>query len=517
MQETLSPEIAEQTPDPDYQEIGKRTARSGVWVLSARMVSRLFDLGTMIVLAHLLHPRDFGLVAIAMSLIYIVEAALELPISNALVRLDTLTESHFDTAFTLGLVRAFAVGAMVCAVSWPFAHYYKEAELIPLICSLSLAPASRGFVSPRMAVYAKKLDFSRDFKMELIGKVCAFALSITLAITTRSYWAIAAGTIMSPLGSTIASYFLAPYRPRLSFSQLPSFTGFLGWITAAQVIGAVNWQSDRLLLGKLTSHASLGLFSAANDTATIPLTALLGPVIRPLLSAFSAVRNDKVRAARSYKVSSSAIMTVALPILIGQALVAEAAVRIMFGERWAPAAPLLRFLSLSLIPSVYAAAMPPLVMAFDKTEIFFKRNLLEISVKLPLLVYGALHYGFAGVIGARAVSETCTAIFAMFVARRLTGVSFVAQLLAPWRSFVSSAAMALVVYAMLTGLHQQSSMVLFTLHTVAIILIGSLTYCGTLFLLWRMADRPTGIEAMVMNRAAGLLRANRYLRLTESS
>ncbi len=261
-------------------------------MVGARLVSRVIDLATMLVLAHILLPKDFGLVAIAMSVIYIIEAALELPVSQALVRLRVIEPAHYDTAFTLSLLRGLALGFIVCAVSWPFAKFYADSRLFPLVCLLSIAPAARGLVSPRLADFSKNLDFSPDFTMEIFAKVTAFLIAITLGLTTRSYWAIAAGTVVAPVAGTATSYVLAPYRPRLNLSALPAFSGFLGWITAAQVVSAFNWQTDRLMLGKLMSKADLGLFTAANDFATVPVMALLGPILRPLLSAFSLVKEE---------------------------------------------------------------------------------------------------------------------------------------------------------------------------------------------------------------------------------
>jgi O-antigen/teichoic acid export membrane protein len=85
--------------------LGRRTAVGGTWMVGARLVSRVIDLATMLVLAHILLPKDFGLVAIAMTVIYIIEAALELPVSQALVRLQVIEPAHYDTAFSQLAVR----------------------------------------------------------------------------------------------------------------------------------------------------------------------------------------------------------------------------------------------------------------------------------------------------------------------------------------------------------------------------------------------------------------------------
>jgi O-antigen/teichoic acid export membrane protein len=486
-------------------EVSHKTAISGTWTVGARLVSRVIDLGTMLVLAHLLTPKDFGLVAIAMTIIYIMEAAFELPVSQALVRLDKTEPSHYDTAFTLSLLRGLALSLIVCLSSWPFARFYADSRLLPLVCALSLAPAARGLVSPRLADFSRNLDFSPDFTMEFFGKLAAFATAILLAITVRSYWAIAAGTIVAPITATCISYVLAPYRPHISLSKLPAFSGFLGWITAAQVVGAFNWQTDRLLLGKLMSKSSLGLFTTANDTSSIPVLALFSPILRPLLSAFSLLKKDPKRLGKSYQNSAIAMVTLGLPILVAESLLAYPAVRLMLGEKWMGAAPLLRLLALSLIPSLFAMPLAPLVMTFGRTHIFLQRNLFEVCIKLPLVVLGARKYGFMGVVIARCISESATVFFCMIAARKLVGLSVLEQLRGPWRSIVSAIAMALVVWLSAPKLTKVTGTGSLALHSLVALTLGIATYCGVLWASWVATGRPSGIESILAARLPGLL------------
>jgi O-antigen/teichoic acid export membrane protein len=497
--------------------IARQTAVGGTWMVGARLISRVIDLGTMLVLAHLLRPKDFGLVAIAMTLIYVVEAALELPVSQALVRLSNVEPEHYDTAFTLSLGRGLALGAIVCMISWPFAHFYGDSKLLFLVWMLSLAPAARGLVSPRLADFSRNIDFSPDFMMELGGKVAAFSVAVVIALTTRSYWAIAAATIISPVASTTISYIIAPYRPRLSLAAVSSFSGFLGWMTAAQVVGAFNWQTDRLLLGKLTSKAELGLFSAANDASNIPVMALLGPILRPLLSAFSLLKEDAERIAESYQRSATAMVTAGLPILVAEALLAHPTVRLLLGQQWVGSARLLSWLAMSTVPTLFALPMGPLVMSFGKTQVFLKRNLVEVCIKLPLVIVGAIKYGFMGVIFARCVSEAVTILFCMTVVRRMIGLSIRRQLLGPWRSIVSAAAMALVLKATVPYLATTVALSSLAAGLLLIAALGATVYLGLLWFLWNVSGSPAGLEAMVASALTDWMRRSRRLAISEAS
>jgi PST family polysaccharide transporter len=475
-------------------------------MVGARLVTRLFDLATMLVLARLLQPTDFGLVAIAITLVSVVEAILELPLNQALMRLQVITRAHYDTAFTFSVMRGAALAAIVLVGAIPFAQFYHNPRLVPLICVLAISPIARGLTSPRLAEFQKEMSFWRDFAIELAGKSVGFAVGVSLALATRSYWAIAAGTVTYPVAMALVSYALAPHRPRLTLSEARVFSGFVGWMSAAQVISAVNWQFERLLLGKLQTTSQLGLFTTASDMANIPLAAFFGPILRPLLAAFAQVHGDAVRVARSYQTASAAVVTMGVPLLVGECLLADPAVRLVLGPQWHGAVPLLQWLALSLIPGLLGLPATPLFMSFGDTKLVLRRNLIEFCFKLPLCLAGGITFGFFGVIAARFISETVAACYCMRIVGRLTGLSAWVQMYVLWRAAASTLVMCVPVLWCVRHMPADGA----PLPTAAMLLLtamlGGATYCGTLFTLWHVSGRPAGLEAVA---AGALSRARR--------
>jgi len=485
--------------------IARKAALGGMLMVAARLITRLIDLVTMLVLARILMPTDFGLVAIAASVVAVVEAALELPVNQALLRLPVITTPQYDTAFTISLLRGLLLSVILIAGSWPFANFYADDRLIPLICVLSFAPLARGLTSPRLAEYQKNMSFWRDFAVELSGKLVGFAAGVATALATDSYWAIAVGTVVYTLAMAAGSYRLAPYRPRLSLSELPVFSGFVGWMSAAQVISALNWQFERLLLGKLKTTSQLGLFTTASDIANIPFLALFGPLLRPMLAAFSLLREEPERLARSYQTAACAGVAIGVPLLVGESLIAEATVRLILGEKWLGAVPLVQWLALSLIPALFALPAGPLFMSFGKTKIFVWRNTVELCVKLPAALAGALMFGFAGIIAARFLAELCADIFCIIVVRQLLGLSVREQVMGPWRSIVATAVMVVPVMACLQYLGSGTNTTQAATTVLVAAAVGIGTYSLAMWGLWRVSGRPHGIESMVIGAVSGIL------------
>ncbi len=484
--------------------ISGRATSAALWLVASRLGTRVVDFALLLILARMLTPADFGIVAVAMTLIQITEAVFELPVGQVLVRAEHITRPMLNTAFTLGAIRGAALAGVLTTLSWPFAGFYGDQRLAPLICFLSLAPALRGLVSPKMAVFAQSMDFRRDVAIEMGGKACAIAVSGVCAVITHSYWAIALGTVTTPAAMAILSYILAPFSPRLSLAERKNFLGYLGWTTAAQAVAAINWKMDGLVLGRFVSHAQLGTFSLASDLSYLPEQAVVKPVVRPLLSAFSLIRNDASRLAQAYLKSANMILTVGLPIMIGLSVLAEPAVRLALGPKWQAAPPYLQWLALTVIPPLFTTPLASLAMALGRPRTFLQQNLAEFAVKVPATLVGVALFGVYGAIGARAVSTLVVCVVTAWMVRQMAGVPMLQQLLSPWRSVLAGLALAATLLVLRP--------VLAPLQGVA--LAFGLTGCGATGLtvyglillgLWTAAGRPAGIESTVVSTALRLL------------
>jgi PST family polysaccharide transporter len=497
MPEPLKPAATTRLPVASPQ-LGRKTALGGILLVATRFISRLFDLTTMLVLARLLEPSDFGLVAIAGSVVAIADATLDLPINQALIRLTEITDAQYDTAFTLSLLRGLLLTALLVAIALPLSRVYHDPRLVLLIGVLSLAPALRSLVSPRLAEYQKQMTFWRDGAIEFSGKLLGFATAVGLGVTTHSYWSLAAGTVVFPATMAVASYIFAPHRPRFALSEARLFAGFLGWISASQVINALNWQCERLLLGTLKSATQLGLFSTASDLTSIPFLMMFGPTSRPLLAAFTHLRDDPARLARSYQSAANAVVAVGLPIMVGISLLADPIVRFILGKKWLGGVVLVHWLSISLIPAVFAVPAYSLIMAFGETSVFLRQGLLGFGIKFPIAAIGVWKFGFAGLIVARLVSELSVDIFSILTVKRLIGISVFRQTMGAWRSIVGTIVMVPLVLWCDRQFGAPGNVTHSFLRLMADGFAGAAIYISTHFALWSLSGFPPGIETLAI-------------------
>jgi len=479
--------------------VSHRTATASIWTISGKFLARLLDFVSLLVLARLLSPADFGIVAIATSVLVIVEAILDLPLTQALVRIPSPSERMFATAFTLSLMRGTAISLLMIVVAWPMALFYNDPRLFPLVAVISIAPAMRSVISPRMVLFMQRFDFRREFALDLLAKGATLIFSVGVVLATDSYWGLAIGAVAGPTTSTIVSYFFAPMRPRLSLSEWKHFQDMVGWNTVSQVLNSLNWQMDRLMLPRFTSLSTYGAFSVADNLAGIPYQTFVGPLMRPLMAAFSNV-SDRGQQITAYLKATNAIMVVAAPVLLVIILLAEPIVRIVVGEKWIVAAPILQWLCIVSLIGLPTTIMPSLVMVLDKTRYVALRMFAEFAVRAPVTVVGVVMFGLEGALAARVIAAVVAYLVCLVIMQRLIGVSIGAQLYAFVRPLVACVPMVgflLLVQPVLVAIPLGLELVV----VVGFCSIGALALFWVFsLLLWQAVGKPDGLEAIIVRK-----------------
>ncbi|MEL6483096.1 MAG: oligosaccharide flippase family protein, partial [Pseudomonadota bacterium] len=186
--------------------LSRRTARAASWTLGARLAARLLDILVLLVLARVLGPEDFGLVALAIGVVQLTEAILDMPVADLIARERAVSRRLLDTCFTIGLLRGLLLGGLLAAAALPLAGFYDEPALGPLILAIALAPVFRGLLNPRLALLARRLDYRLEVSIEVASKAVACAAALACGLATGSYWALALVTILAPMLAAVASY-----------------------------------------------------------------------------------------------------------------------------------------------------------------------------------------------------------------------------------------------------------------------------------------------------------------------
>ncbi len=458
-----------------------KTIKGAGWLVFSRFVGRIIDFFTLLVLARILTPADFGLAALATSLVVVVDTMLEVPVTQALVRLPTIDKSHLDTGFTVGLMRGAVMGTILLAAAWPYSWINHDSHLVVLVAVLSLGPISRGLTSPAMVNFARQLGFRQTFILESSGKLVAAIIAMLVVLSGGAYWAIVANFVIASFASTVVSYILAPYRPAFSLARLPDFAGFIGWFSSAQLVSALNWQFDRFLIGALADRPTLGRYAVASDVAVIPTQSLIGPALQPVMAAFSQINADRARVCHAFLKATRFAMLISAPACVGISLTADLATDLLLGAKWEHAAPLLSLLALSVAPIPYFQTLSSVSVALDQPHVIFRLNAVDLCFRVLLISIGFYLGTVTGVSIARIALSALMFCFYLNEARRLLDVAILAQLKNLWKVAAAAVAMAAVVWILRDELSGRNYP-----HVVELALVtaaGTATYAVALLLL----------------------------------
>jgi PST family polysaccharide transporter len=479
--------------------LGAQVFKASSWLVVTRIIVTLLTITSTFVLARLLTPEDFGLVALASVVSTLLQSMVQIPVGQALVAIEKPTKAHFDTAFTINVIRTLLISVLLISAAIPIATFYEEPRVTWVLIVLAIAIFSSGLSNPKFILFEKSLNFSYIFLTNTVSKVLAIVVSLLFAYYTKSYWALVVGSLITQLLNVMFTYYFLPYRPSFSLKKHDEILSFSIWVSLSKVINNITWKIDQLLIGKLFGTISLGVFKIGTELASLPTREATTPLNRALFPAFSKINNDSQRFANAYLSSASILYSLLLPVGFGLSALAEPVIYLTLGQQWAEAAVILKlFAGLFALISI-TAITKAIAMAKGKTKIIFKRDMLFFAAKIIFSSTGLYLYGFQGLLFSIIVNVSFVLIFNFHLVRYLTDISFKRQLAALSRPMISASLMAFS----LTIFNQPE------LHTLSIlelllgitlqILTGAIIYCTCHYFLWLIQGKPDGIEFKILN------------------
>ena len=480
--------------------IASRVLRSSSLSAAVQLFIKLIDLGTLICLARLLNPADFGLIAVAMSIILITEAILELPVSSVLLLHRNIDDDAVATGFTLGLLRAMLVAAIAIAAGYVLSVSVSDRRVFWLVAVLSLSPCLRGLISPRMVVFALDQNFKPQARMDLLAKVVASTVAVGSAYSTRSYWAIAAGVVLGPAIMVAYSFYVAPFRLRWTLARWHLFSSYVGWNMASQTIRAVNWQLDRVLLPRQVTLESFGKYAMASDIVAVPVKALVQPLASPLLAGFSAIDPlDHSRLGRAYLKSIDAVLSLVVPVYILLAVYSDVLVPVILGNAWRDASNIVTTLSLITIISLIPTAFGSLSMVCRRPDLIVRLAAVEFVPKVVAMLALIPIFGINGAMLAQLIAAVIASGYSLFLARFLVQLDLKIQLQTIFWPLAAAAAMLLIM-----AIVQPVAVQLLPFTSVGQMLCGALlgvfSYLAAIVWMWLLRGRPDGLITSVLQR-----------------
>lgn len=487
------------------ESISSRVQKGAAWMVLFKLADRGLGLLSTAILARLLAPEDFGLVAMAAVVMELLQVVVAFSFDMALISNRNARRAHYDTAWTLGIgLGAFLMIALLL-LARPMAAFFGDPRLVLLMTVLSLRPLIASFENIGVVKFRKELRFNAEFKFLLANRLALTVATLALAFTLRTYWALAGGIVISSVCGVVISYVAHPYRPRLCLSERSELIGFSKWLLMNNAISFAYLRSASLVIGKQLGAAPLGIYELSNEIARIPTTELIAPINRAIFSGYAAVAEDPAALRRAFLRTIAVIAMFAIPAGAGLAAVADVLVSAILGPQWIEAGPLIRVLAVYGVVTALTSNTYYAHIALGDVRPFTALTAMSSVAVISLLLVLTPRSGLAGAALAFAiVAGTMFPVYYIVLMKKLrVRLADLARVF--WRPVAAAALMGAGVAQAearaFTGSSLEDLMVLAGLSA-----LGAFLYCGIVLGLWILAGRPDGAEQTAIEKGAELAR-----------
>lgn len=482
--------------------MNREIASGASWMVLFKLVDRALAVVSTVILARLLVPEDFGLVAMAMSVIGVIELATSFSFEVALIQRREVQREHYDTAWTLNVLIALGCGAAIALLAYPTAAFYEEPRLAPVMLVLAGGWALSGVENVGIVDFRRRMDFRREFLYLATRRLLGFVVTATLAFALRSYWALVVGTIASRFIGVGLSYAMHPFRPRPGLAHASELLGFSGWVLANNVFTVLQSKIPHFVVGRMLGAHPLGVLTLSTDIAQLPASDLAAPINRAVFPGFSRMAHDMDVLRRSFLDVVGMTMLVSVPAAVGIAAVAEPLVRVALGPRWMEAVPIIQILALAAAAAAATSNNGSAYLAIGRPKLIAFILAVRLSMLVPLAV-GLTHaFGLVGAAYAELLTSLLIVGISLHVLFRQLQLPYARYFSRIWRPLLAGAAMGGAVLAVVQSLPSESALEAGR-TLLAGIAVGVLSYSALVVALWLASGRPEGPEAALYRRLRG--------------
>jgi lipopolysaccharide exporter len=467
----------------------------------ARVVDRTLGLASTLVLARLLAPDDFGVIAMAMSIIAVLDLLRAFGLDVVLIQHQAPEPVHYNTAWTMNILVSATVATLLIALAQPASIFYREPDLVIVMMLLALSPLIESCRNIGIVDFRRNQEFDREFRFMLMARLTRFAVTMPLAFYLRNYWALVGGMLFGRLAEVALSYVVHRYRPSPSLAAWRELMGFSKWLLLKNLVQVLTNRSGDFVIGRLVGTRELGLFNVSTEIAAMPSSELAAPINRALLPGFARQASDPAALRKAFLNVVSMITLATLPVGIGLMLTAHLVVPILLGEKWVEAIPFVPILALNGLLMSLGSNTGSFLLGVGESRLVFRLAVLKLIVLAPSLMIGALHAGAIGAAWAY-VASTFTVIpvsYAIILRRLDLGVTHL--LVRLWRPVSGVAVMTACVHGLSTRLTVASETMEMIVQLLTLAATGAIAYVVTVLLLWNANRRPDGAERFVLDTA----------------
>ena len=377
-----------------------RVAHSIFWLAWSRGVLQILAFATTVLVARILVPADYGVMAIASVFTGMAGMIAEMGLGRAIIQFRDLDKRDIDTCFWITMTLAMIAYAVLSLGASTIARWFAAPRLADVLPVLALVLPLTACSVVSDSLLRKRLALDRISQAEIISGMLVLPVTLGGALAGLGVWALVIGSLVGPAARSIATFTFAPWRPgfRIGGERAKELLDFSITTLGVDLLWVLREQADVLVLSKVTSQVTVGLYSMAKSLALLPtnkistaVNLLSSPMMAELQTDIDRMRPMFYRAVR-------VTAAIAIPISVGMALVADDIVTVLLGAKWVPSIPILRLLSVYAAVRSVDVLLAPVLLARRRQRFLFRYCLALLVVVPAVTALGAVWRGASGAV-----------------------------------------------------------------------------------------------------------------------
>lgn len=382
--------------------LGAQVFRGVSWLALAKGINRGFVFLTTLILARLLSPTDFGLVASAVVVLNFLTLFNESGLGTAIAQSKQLEEDDLSSIFWPNLILGGLLFIGAVLLSQSASRFFNNEAIRPVLIFLAFSLVLDSFGLVQAGFLARKMDFRSLSLREMFSSLGYGISAIGGAFLGWGVWALVVGYLVKSLVGAITLWFSVSWRPSFTFDfkVFRRIYAFGLKIVGNGVVEFFRRNTDRGLIGRVLGTSSLGVYSIAYNLIMMPRDQVTPLVTRVLLPAYSKIQDDDARLEAAYLRAAQYVSLITVPVVFGLAAVAPECIKVLFGEKWLGAVAPLQYLAVAGALLSVNPVFGYVLVAKGRPGIFVIWNFIRTSITVVFLYIGLALAGLKGVAAA---------------------------------------------------------------------------------------------------------------------
>ena len=367
-----------------------KTVTSIFYTGSTKLVQRGLGMVSMLILARILTPEDFGLVSICTLAVFLFNSVSDVGAKQYIIRAKTVDDDLINTAWTLNILIKGLIWLIFFVFTPEIAAFMDKPEIENPLRFLSIILIVGLISNPGIWLLSRDLNYKPLFKIDIGSKLISFTVVLIIAYFDRTYWAMLYGLVLQYLLPSIFSNFVCTHKRKFKLSNIGSQLRFSQWVVINSLVGFARGEGDSILVAKYFNLEMIGIYSIFKSLSSMPLTQLINPATDPLLATFSeAIREDDFQ---PYQMNTVLLLLLSLvvPLTAMMAGFDKEIVLLMLGDKWVEHSYIFSILAFMMVPGVLFKVLSEYVMAEGgyKPIVFYQVSMTLITLGILYLIIG---------------------------------------------------------------------------------------------------------------------------------